>query len=328
MTSSASYTMKPLLGWLVVLGVVLSLVAGLAFAQGSRGSFADRRGRLVAAELSPSGGDRLSVFQELTLRSSTGLEVHALLRRPRGSRAPHAAIVLVGGLKQGRRVGTIPGLEPIARHAVIAALDYPLRFPRRAWEGGQLVSTLLHLRPAALDTIAHTLLLLDYLESRDDVDGRRLFLVGGSLGAVVVTIAGGVDPRPAAIVALYGGGQLGSLITHTLEHRAQDVPYSHWAAILAGHGLSWLFMPLAPERYAPAIAPHPFLMVNGTDDSLVPRDNVFALYRAARPPKDLIWVESEHVQPEEGELIGHLSGTVTAWLTERGLLPNDRAAPR
>ncbi len=46
-----------------------------------------------------------------------------------------------------------------------------------------LVSTLPRVRMAAFDTVAATLLALDYLASRPDVDAQRIFLVGGSTGA-------------------------------------------------------------------------------------------------------------------------------------------------
>ena len=126
---------------------------------------------------------------------------------------------------------------------------------------------------------------------------------------------------PAAVVALYGGGRLGQLVAHTLEHPSQQAPYSHWRALVTGYALAWLLTPLDPERYAPTIAPRPFLMVNGSGDSLVPAASVRALYQAARPPKELIWVASEHVQPSETELLDRLSGIVTSWLVSRGLLP-------
>ncbi len=311
--------MRRLPRWLkVVAGLVagvtalLASLAGLALRQGSAASFLERKGRITSATLAPAGEDSTSLLHELTLQSSTGLEVRALLRLPRASRPPYPAAVIVGGIKRGRKVVTAPGLDTIARHAVIVSPDYPIH-PRR-W-------SVLRLRPAAFDTVAEVLLLLDYLESRPDVERHRLFLVGGSMGAVVVTVAGGVDPRPAAVVALYGGARLGPLVAHTLEHPAQDVPYSHWRALLAGHALAWLLMPLDPERYAAAISPRPFLMLNGSEDSLVPRASVLALYEAARPPKDLIWVKSEHVQPSETQLLRELSGIVTSWLVRRGLLP-------
>jgi len=128
------------------------------------------------------------------------------------------------------------------------------------------------------------------------------------------------------VIVLYGGGELGPLISHTLEHPAQGRPYPHWAAWPGGHGLAWLLTPLEPARYAPLIAPRRFLMVNGRGDSLIPAANVAALYEAARDPKELIWMEGEHIQPEETALVGQVSGTVAAWLHAPGLLPDEPAA--
>ncbi len=292
----------------------------MAAQQGSPGALLARRGELIAAELGAAREDAISRVQELTLRSSTGLEVHALLRVPKSAEPRAPAAVLVGGIKRGRRIVTAAGLEAVARQAVIVAPDYPLKLRRHSWGGIGFVSTLLRVRPAALDSVAQTLLLLDYLETRPDVDRRRLFLVGGSMGAPIVTIAGGVDPRPAAVVALYGGGRLAQLIAHTLEHPAQERPYPRWAAVAVGQGLAWLIAPLAPERYAGAIAPRFFLMVNGAGDSLVPRSSVLALYDSARAPKELVWTESEHVQPDEAALIEQVGGLVSDRLHAHGVL--------
>ena len=299
--------------------VVVGILVGLAAYQGSRPGLLGRKGALVSAEVAPAGGDAISTVSTLSLRSSTGLEVRALLRVPRAGPGPHPAAVLVGGIKRGRRVATVEGLETIARHAIVVSPDYPIEPRRRAWRGLALLDTAWRLRPAAFDTIAEILLLLDYLETRADVARHRLVLVGSSLGAPAVTIAGGVDARPAAVIALYGGGRLGSLVAHTLEHSERDA-HSRWQAWLLGHALAWLVAPLAPERYVPAIAPRPFLMVNGAGDSMVPRANVLALYEAARPPRELIWVAGDHVQPSEADLIRRLSETIVTWLRARGLV--------
>lgn len=299
--------------------VLAGLLVGLAMYQGSRAGLLGRKGSLVSAELAPAGEDAVSTMSTLSLRSSTGLQVRALLRVPRSGAREHPAAVLVGGIKRGRRVAAVKGLETIARHAIVVSPDYPIEPRRLAWRGLALLETAGRLRPAAFDTIAEIMLLLDYLETRADVARQRLFLVGSSLGAPAVTIAGGVDSRPAAVIALYGAGQLGSLVAHTLEHSQRDAR-SRWQAWLMGHALAWLVAPLAPERYAPAIAPRPFLMVNGAGDSIMPRANVLVLYEAARQPKELIWVAGDHVQPSEADLIHRLSGTIVTWLKARGLL--------
>jgi dienelactone hydrolase len=310
---------------LLVVAVIAAALRAAADREGRPESFHARKGRLREARAMPKAAEAVSTVTELTLTSTSGLEARALVRTPRRTGPPLPAAVVVGGTKRGRRIVTAPGLDAIAAGAVVVGLDYPLPSRRRSWEGLEAVTTLARLRPAAFDTIADVLLALDYLESRPDVDRQRLFLVGGSLGAPVVTIAGAVDPRPAAVVALYGGGSVGALVAHTLQHPSQHARWSAWPAWLAGHALAALLTPLEPTRYAGAIAPRPFLMVNGAGDSLVPRANVQALYDAAREPKELLWVEGEHIQPTETELLAQLSGIVTSWLTARGLLaPNLR----
>ena len=126
------------------------------------------------------------------------------------------------------------------------------------------------------------------------------------------------------MIALYSGGDIGSLVTHVLQLGGGD-RISPWQAAVAGHGLALLLTPLEPTRYAARISPRPLLMVNGARDSLIPRSNVDALYLAARPPKEILWLRSEHVQPDETELIGAVSGWIAAWLAKRGLLPPEAA---
>jgi fermentation-respiration switch protein FrsA (DUF1100 family) len=69
-------------------------------------------------------------------------------------------------------------------------------------------------------------------------------------------------------------------------------------------------------------------MVNGADDLLIPRANVEALFDAARPPKDIIWMRSEHIEPDEKELIRTVAGRIAAWLGGHGLLPPEAMGQR
>jgi fermentation-respiration switch protein FrsA (DUF1100 family) len=302
----------------VVLLAVAGGVAACAWWQASPAGIASRKGRIVAATVTPAEQDAISTLSRLRLESSTGLAVDALVRAPRGS-GPHAAAVLLGGMNRGKRVVRVAGLEAIAARAVLVSPDYPLRWGKRDWRGLGFFRLAAQVRPAALDAVADTLLLVDYLVSRPDVARDRIFLVGSSLGAPAVTIAGGLDPRPAAVIALYGGGRIGDLAAHGMALSGPST-YPRWQATALGHAVGWLLAPLAPERYVAAIAPRPFLMINGADDSLVPRASVLALYEAARVPKELIWVHGEHVQPDEAALIARLAGTIETWLTSRGLL--------
>lgn len=307
--------------------ILLVAIAAGAFAeyQGSRRGLRARAGTLAAAEVRAAGEDAVSTYAEITLRGSGGRVALGRARVPRAGTAPYPAALLMGGINRGRRVVNVPGLETIARFAIVLSLDYPMKQRRSAWEGRQFIATITQLRTVGLDTVADILLALDYLASRPDVDQRRIFLLGSSLGAPAVTIAGAVDTRPAAVVSLYGAGRLGSLVAHTLQHPDQRRPYPRWQAVILGHALAWFLTPLEPVRYVDDIAPRPFLMVNGADDRLIPRANVLALFEAAGEPKDIIWMDGEHVQPDENALIAEVAGRIVEWLAQRGLLPYDKS---
>jgi serine hydrolase FSH1 len=312
------------LGTAVALGAALAAGLGWALYQGSAAGLEARKGRLVEATLTSAGSDEVSTFAELVLRSSTGSQVKAMVRVPRAGMPPYPAAVLVGGINLGRKVAKLAGLDAIARYAIIVSPDYPVQLHRRDWEGLNFLATTVRLRGSAFDLVAQIGLQVDYLASRSDVSGNRIFLVGSSLGAPAVVIAGAVDARPVAVIPLYGGGNIGSLVTHTLQHGERD-GFPRWQAAILARTLALCLTPLEPTRYAARIAPRHFLMVNGADDSLVPRTNVEALFEAARAPKDIIWVQSEHVQPDEKELIRAVSGKIAAWLAGRGLLPPEAA---
>lgn len=310
------------------LAVLLGLAAmlggawGWAIYQGSSRGLEARKGQLAGARLTGAGGDAVSSFEELTLRSSTGQEVRAIIRVPRAGAPPYPAAVLIGGIGLGRKVATVAGLEAIARHSIVVSPDYPVKLRRRDWDPLNFLATAARLRGSALDLVAQISLQVDYLAARPDVERGKLFLVGSSLGAPAVVIAGAVDSRPAAVIALYGGGNIASLVGHALQHGEHE-PFPAWRAAILGRTLALFLTPLEATRYAGRIAPRHFLMVNGADDSLIPRANVDALFSAARPPKDIIWMPSEHIEPDEKELIRAVSGRIAAWLGSRGLLPPD-----
>jgi fermentation-respiration switch protein FrsA (DUF1100 family) len=317
--------------WLLVvlLGLAVTLAGAAAWAmhQGSATSLAARKGSLAGVRLTEDGGDAVSTFEELTLRSSTGQEVRAIIRVPRSDPPPYPAAVLVAGIGLGRKVAKVAGLDAIGRYAIVVSPDYPVKLYRRDWEGLNFLATTARLRGLAFDLVAQIGLQVDYLASRPDVKKDKIFLVGSSLGAPAVVIAGAIDKRPAAVIPLYGGGNIASLVTHTLQHGERD-PFPAWRAAILGRTLALFLTPLEPTRYAGRIAPRHFLMVNGADDSLIPRANVSALFDAARPPKDIIWIRSEHIEPDEKELIRIVAGRIAAWLATHGLLPPEAAQER
>src|SRR5215470_5584661 len=106
---------------LVLAAIALLIVGGVGwlFYQGTASGLLGRKGRLQQVTSLPVGSDGVSELFDLTLRSSTGSGVRAMLRVPRGGSPPYPGVVLVGGMELGRRVAGLsdPGGRPRARRA-------------------------------------------------------------------------------------------------------------------------------------------------------------------------------------------------------------------
>jgi fermentation-respiration switch protein FrsA (DUF1100 family) len=67
-----------------------------------------------------------------------------------------------------------------------------------------------------------------------------------------------------------------------------------------------LLHPLEPMIYANKISPIPLIMINGANDEQIPRYNTEIFFNAAREPKKLIWMKSQHVRPDNEDLTRYI----------------------
>lgn len=173
-------------------------------------------------------------------------------------------------------------------------------------------------RPAK--TINEARRLIDYLETRSDIDSGRIYLVGASYGAVTGSTLMARDQRLRAGVMVYGGGDWGELLDSYANHLA----VAALLGMIDGKGLNpekpplpvlskaqkrktgfvlACIKPLAryflgvadPVHYAARIAPRAVYFQNGRRDVLVPAAAGLALQNAAREPKKITWYDSDHV---------------------------------
>ncbi|HEX5633686.1 MAG TPA: hypothetical protein VFX50_10665, partial [Gemmatimonadales bacterium] len=181
-------------------------------------------------------------------------------------------------------------------------------------KGLAVVPEVPRIRRAILDTPPAVMLALDYLLARPDVDPSRVELVGASFGTPFATVAGALDGRVTRVWSLHGAGEPYTLIEHNLR---RSIPFRPARMFVAGLANVLASGPrLAPERWAPRIAPRPLVMINATDDERLPREAVMTMYNSAREPRELIWLPGAHVQSNRAEVLRGLVDSVL-----------DRAAP-
>jgi len=293
-----------LVGWSLVAIVVLSLAVLVALvgalsisAQQDVEAYFDRMEGAVAAVRSEVSAAEDFRIEELELLSSTGLRVEAKARYPIAG-GPWPTLILVGGHRTGRNaVDLVPPMEGL----VVAAISYPQE--ETVWSDG--VGLVFQL-PAARRTLFNTppalSLLADFLISQAEVDPEKLELVGVSLGAPLAVVAGARDKRFRRVWSVHGGGDPFAL----LEHNLRDEIAATWLRTLSAHVGAALVAPLAPEKHAARIAPRPLVLINARSDDRIPKRSVTALYDRAREPREMIWLDGNHVDPDDDQQVGAL----------------------
>jgi len=291
------------------------------------------------------------VAEEISFAAEAGQRVPTLLIKQSGSSRQPAVIVLHG--TGGSKEGLVGRLRDLAGKGFVAVAIDGRYHGERAGASSEGMSPYLAAilrtyrtgreHPFLYDTVWDVMRLIDYLETRPDVDRSRIAMTGISKGGMETYLAAAVDPRIAVAVPMIGVQSF----RWALEHGAWDS--RAWtlreavdaAAKDAGTGVGAAFMrrfydKVAPGVYGefdgpsmlPLIAPRPLLVINGDSDPRTPIGGVRAClaaaeqaYKAQGVPERLVL----HLQPDAGHQVTPEGDRVAlAWL-ERWLKPATRS---
>ena len=312
---------------LLLVGAAIGVVVLL---RDPRPRIEQRRSTVAGVTRSPAPAPDSAPFDHrvelVQLRAASGLVVELAVKRRADDLAAcerdttsaagrgRTAVLLLGGHRTGRNA---VNLIADTRGTVVAAMSYPFAGNHRV-KGPAIVGEVPRIRTAILDTPAAVMLAVDHLIAQPCVDPERVELVGVSLGAPFVIIAGAMDSRVARVWAVHGAGGVRDPLEFNLRRqvgsRAASVPLAALATLLLGGEQ------LAPERWIGEIAPRPVVMINALEDERIPRASVERLYRAARDPKEMIWMPGMHVR-SEAEAVRPLIDLVLSRITTRNALP-------
>ena len=205
--------------------------------------------------------------------------------RSGGDGAKRPAVLLQYGSGGNKSTNYIVALghQFVARGFVVLTIDVPNRGERRkrnaAGGGDQLRRELAALfKPGViLQTLGDYSRAVDYLESRGDVDPRRIGYAGISLGAITGLTFVAHDPRIRAVASIVGGANVLGMI---------DFEWSPETRAVAER--------IDPFYHVAGIAPRPLLLLNATRDQLVPRFFGEQLHKAVGGHGKKVWVETDH----------------------------------
>ena len=264
---------------------------------------------------------------------SNGLELAGVLQLPDGlKKGERRAAFLVlhgfGSNKDGGNVVTVSNL--------LTGLGYAtLRFDMRGCGDSQGARG----RTICLEQVEDTRAALDYLSRNENVDTRRIGVIGHSFGAAVAVYAAGVDSRIAACVSAGGWGD------GVKKFRKQHESPEAWAKFQGmleegrrrkARGETMMvprydIVPIRPElrhNLAPGsilefpfdvvesmyafrandvvgkIAPRPLLLLHPANDTVTPTEQSVDLFALAGQPTDLHLVAGvDHFMFSEGNTL-------------------------
>lgn len=227
---------------------------------------------------------------------------------PKGGRIPgflvlppgkgrHPAVIYLHESGGDRLQLLVPATWMAARGAVALTVDSPdARSRRRSVPVG--VAGLKAQRDRTVQTIVELRRAVDFLQSRPEVDGKRIAFAGISAGARAGAILAGVEHRIEAFDLMSGGATPVSSYVKLAPQRVRG-PVSRYLG------------QVDPLRYIRRAAPERLLFQDGRRDQVVPRAALTGLYRVASEPKEIRWYDSGH------ELNNDAYRDQLAWLSKR-----------
>lgn len=222
--------------------------------------------------------------------------VWARLWQPKGPEGRRPAVVLLHWLGGSFHAFEIVG-HALAEQGIVALMMYMPYYGPRQPKGQNRKSLFLEadlegmaatVRQAVLDVRRAG----DWLAARPDVEPSRVGVVGVSLGAIVGSLAAGVDDRFGRSVFVIGGGDLAGIIMHG----SKETVLQKRKIEATGVGLDRLrelWKDVDPCTFAGRLRPEEILMINAEGDEVVPRDCTLRLHEAAGRP-ELRWIKGGH----------------------------------
>jgi len=240
------------------------------------------------------------VKEKVTFTSEPGQRVAMLVLRPKDSSVRRPVVLVLHGTR-GRKEGVEPWLKALAGRGFVAcATD-------ARWHGelakGDYEDAIIQAyrtgkgHPWLYETVTDTIRTLDYLQTRPDVDGQRIGLMGISMGGMNTWLTAAADPRVKVAVPCIGvtsfryqldSGQFGpraatlpkfhQAVAESLGEKEVNarVVREAWSRVLPGI----LDRFDCPQMLA-AIAPRPLLILNGEKDDRCPLEGVERCYAVA-----------------------------------------------
>ena len=185
---------------------------------------------------------------------------------------------------------------------------------------------------ALRDMVATRRRVIDWLETRPEVDAKRIGAYGVSLGGITTAMLAAVEPRLRANIVVMAGGDFATVLSRSVEgeagilRRAEGLPEAPSAETLTAfiaRGRS--ILETCPLALAPYADPASILLFTTRRDTSVPSDTQLRLREALGEPETISLPTGHYSAIIYLKLI---ESRARAFLARRFELPGSEAAAR
>jgi len=218
--------------------------------------------------------------------------VHAEYYRPK-TEGPFPCVIVLditgGDQSVSRTISTQLAQNKIAALFVQMAYYGPRRPPG---SNLKLLSTSYnHTMAAIRQTVLDLRRATAWMESRPEIDSRRLGILGTSLGSFIGTLTAEMEPKLARVAVLLGGG--GLVEAYYNDPRAASIRKAWEATGGTKAGLARAIAPADPLTCAANLKDRKVLILAAKRDDIVPPQMAEALWKATGQQK-IVWFDCTH----------------------------------
>jgi dienelactone hydrolase len=219
--------------------------------------------------------------------------VHAEYYVPKG-KGPFPGVIVLDIL-DGSQVVSKSLATVFATHGIAGlCVQMPYYGPRRpTTEKVRLISVdVNHTMDAIRQTVLDNRCAAAWLESRPEIDRKKLGIHGTSLGSFMAALTAAAEPRLTKVSLLLGGG---GLVDAYWDH-PQAKPYIKMLSAVGAdkETVKRFVAPADPITYADNLKKRDLLMIAASKDDVVPPAAARALWEATGKQK-IVWLDSTHV---------------------------------
>jgi dienelactone hydrolase len=218
--------------------------------------------------------------------------VHAEYYQPTGKGRFPGVIVLditAGNQSLSRHLSIFLAQKKIAALFVQMAYYGPRRPPGSKLR--LLMPNIEHSLSAIRQTVLDLRVAAAWLEAQPEIDGKRLGILGTSLGSFMAALTAEMEPRLGRVVVLLGGGG----VVDAYYNHPKAAPYRRVYEALGGskESLTKIIAPADPLTCAANLREHRLLILAGKRDDIVLPKMAEALWKASGQ-QEIVWYDCTH----------------------------------